>query len=96
LAAGGVDGLADWAGGGLKCQCPKHHRLKHHSQWTPHPATENNPPGWTSPTGRHYKPEHQDAEPTHWPPESGPGWPQSPMPMERSLLEEALLESLAV
>ncbi|WP_369693206.1 DUF222 domain-containing protein [Arthrobacter sp. DNA4] len=48
--------------------CPKHHRLKHHSQWTPSTATENNPPGWTSPTGRHYKPDHQDADPTHWPP----------------------------
>ncbi|UTT69160.1 HNH endonuclease [Arthrobacter sp. DNA4] len=97
-----TDHLTAWEHGGttnvsnLAQLCPKHHRLKHHSPWTPDPATENNPPGWTSPTGRHYKPEHQDAEPTHWPPESWPGWPQSPMPMERSLLEEALLERLAV
>jgi len=48
--------------------CPKHHRLKHHSRWTPDPATDNDPPGWTSPTGRHYKSEHPDTEPPHWPP----------------------------
>ncbi|NUT71856.1 endonuclease, partial [Pseudarthrobacter sp. C4D7] len=31
------------------------------------PATKNEPPGWTSPTGRHYQSEHQDWEPPQWP-----------------------------
>ncbi|MDE8588840.1 HNH endonuclease signature motif containing protein [Arthrobacter sp. NQ4] len=68
-----TDHLQAWQHGGttgtsnLAQLCPKHHRLKHHSQWTPDPANKNEPPGWTSPTGRHYNPEHQDAEPTHWP-----------------------------
>jgi len=68
-----TDHLQAWKHGGstdvsnLAQLCPKHHRLKHHSQWTPDPATNNDPPGWTSPTGRHYKPEHPDTEPTHWP-----------------------------
>ncbi|MFP5311703.1 MAG: HNH endonuclease signature motif containing protein, partial [Actinomycetes bacterium] len=48
--------------------CPKHHRLKHHSRWTPTSATKNQPPGWTSPTGRHYTPEQPDADPPQWPP----------------------------
>ncbi|TDT82688.1 hypothetical protein DFO47_102623, partial [Arthrobacter sp. AG258] len=52
--------------------CPRHHRLKHHSTWTPDPATKNKPPGWTSPTGRHYKPEQHDPQPTHWPPGTPP------------------------
>ncbi|MFB9653871.1 HNH endonuclease signature motif containing protein [Pseudarthrobacter oxydans] len=47
--------------------CPKHHKLRHTSGWKPTPATKNQPPGWTSPTGRHYKSEHQDWEPPHWP-----------------------------
>ena len=69
-----TDHLTAWEHGGttgatnLAQLCPKHHRLKHHSTWTPDPATMNDPPGWTSPTGRHYKPEHPDTEPTHWPP----------------------------
>ncbi|MFC4396680.1 HNH endonuclease signature motif containing protein [Arthrobacter sedimenti] len=68
-----TDHLQAWQHGGstdvsnLAQLCPKHHRLKHHSQWTPDPATNNDPPGWTSPTGRHYKPEHPDPEPPHWP-----------------------------
>ncbi|TQJ59471.1 uncharacterized protein DUF222 [Arthrobacter sp. SLBN-83] len=68
-----TDHLTAWENGGttgttnLAQLCPKHHRLKHHSTWTPDPATTNDPPGWTSPTGRHYKPEHPDTEPTHWP-----------------------------
>ncbi|MDE8589422.1 HNH endonuclease signature motif containing protein [Arthrobacter sp. NQ4] len=69
-----TDHLQAWEHGGttnvsnLAQLCPKHHRLKHHSQWAPDPATKNEPPGWASPTGRHYNPEHRDAEPTHWPP----------------------------
>ncbi|UUL75882.1 HNH endonuclease [Pseudarthrobacter sp. Fe7] len=69
-----TDHLTAWEHGGttnvsnLAQLCPKHHRLKHNSQWIPDPATRNEPPGWTSPTGRHYKPEHPDPQPTHWPP----------------------------
>ncbi|MFB0837493.1 MULTISPECIES: HNH endonuclease signature motif containing protein [unclassified Arthrobacter] len=69
-----TDHLQAWEHGGttgasnLAQLCPKHHRLKHHTQWTPEPATEDRSPGWTSPTGRHYKPEHPHPEPTHWPP----------------------------
>ena len=68
-----TDHLTAWQHGGttkvsnLAQLCPKHHRLKHHSQWTPDPATRNQPPGWTSPTGRHYNAERSDPEPTHWP-----------------------------
>ncbi|MFF1254815.1 HNH endonuclease signature motif containing protein, partial [Pseudarthrobacter sp. NPDC058329] len=68
-----TDHLTAWQHGGttglsnLAQLCPKHHRLKHNSGWTPTPTTQNAPPGWTSPTGRHYKPEHHDWEPPHWP-----------------------------
>jgi hypothetical protein len=68
-----TDHLHAWDHGGttdagnLAQLCPKHHRLKHNSQWTPDPAAESESPGWTSPTGRHYEPEHADPEPTHWP-----------------------------
>ncbi|UKA71688.1 HNH endonuclease signature motif containing protein [Arthrobacter sp. FW306-06-A] len=68
-----TDHLRAWEHGGttgagnLAQLCPKHHRLKHHTQWTPDPATNNDSPGWTSPTGRHYKPEHPHPEPTYWP-----------------------------
>jgi hypothetical protein len=48
--------------------CPKHHRLKHNSGWTPTPATTTEPPGWTSPTGRHYPAHQPDPQPPHWPP----------------------------
>ncbi|WP_426765167.1 DUF222 domain-containing protein [Pseudarthrobacter sp. 1G09] len=48
--------------------CPRHHRLKHNSGWTPTVATETEPPGWTSPTGRHYPAQHPDPQPPHWPP----------------------------
>ncbi|KIC62208.1 HNH endonuclease signature motif containing protein, partial [Pseudarthrobacter phenanthrenivorans] len=68
-----TDHLTAWHHGGatdvsnLAQLCPKHHRLKHHSHWTPDPATPDEPPGWTSPTGRHYNPEHPTPKPTHWP-----------------------------
>ena len=52
--------------------CPKHHRLRHASRWKPTPPTKNEPPGWTSPSGRHYRAEHQDWEPPHWPRQSRP------------------------
>ncbi|MHC6593508.1 HNH endonuclease signature motif containing protein [Arthrobacter sp. C152] len=69
-----TDHLQAWQHGGttgvsnLGQLCPKHHRLKHNSGWTPTPATINKPPGWTSPTGRHYPAEQHDPEPPHWPP----------------------------
>ncbi|TQJ35917.1 HNH endonuclease signature motif containing protein [Arthrobacter sp. SLBN-122] len=69
-----TDHLTAWDHGGttgtsnLAQLCPKHHRLKHNSQWKPDAATPREPPGWTSPTGRHYNPEHDDTEPPHWPP----------------------------
>jgi hypothetical protein len=68
-----ADHLQAWQHGGntgisnLAQLCPKHHRLKHATGWTPTPATQHEPPGWTSPTGRHYKAEHHDWEPPHWP-----------------------------
>ena len=68
-----ADHLLAWADGGttgisnLGQPCPKHHRLKHGSAWTPTRASKDNPPGWTSPSGRHYPSEHQDWEPPHWP-----------------------------
>jgi hypothetical protein len=86
-----TDHLKAWEHGGttgisnLAQLCPKHHRLKHHTRWTPDPANKNEPPGWTSPTGRHYNAEYQDPEPTHWPPGNWPQWLHGPMPTERSL-----------
>ncbi|CCQ48005.1 HNH endonuclease family protein [Pseudarthrobacter siccitolerans] len=68
-----ADHLHAWQHGGntgisnLTQLCPKHHRLKHATGWTPTPATKTGPPGWTSPTGRHYKAEHHDWEPPHLP-----------------------------
>ncbi|MFJ6312849.1 HNH endonuclease signature motif containing protein [Pseudarthrobacter oxydans] len=68
-----ADHLLAWQHGGttgisnLGQPCPKHHKLRHSSGWEPTPATKDEPPGWTSPTGRHYKSEHQDWEPPHWP-----------------------------
>ena len=68
-----ADHILAWADGGttgitnLGQPCPKHHRLKHASAWTPAGASKDHPPGWTSPAGRHYPSEHQDWEPPHWP-----------------------------
>jgi hypothetical protein len=68
-----ADHLLAWHQGGttgisnLGQPCPKHHRLKHASTWTPTEATKNEPPSWISPSGRRYKSEHQDWEPPHWP-----------------------------
>jgi hypothetical protein len=59
---GGTTGISN-----LGQPCPKHHKLRHISGWKPTPATKNEPPGWTSPSGRHYKSEHQDWEPPQWP-----------------------------
>ncbi|MDQ0800968.1 hypothetical protein QF050_002607 [Arthrobacter sp. SLBN-112] len=68
--------------------CPRHHRLKHLVGWKPTPATKNEPPGWVSPSGRHYKSEHQDWEPAQWPPllqpragQQQPTYPPTPTTM---------------
>ncbi|TLM74270.1 DUF222 domain-containing protein [Pseudarthrobacter sp. NamB4] len=89
-----TDHLTAWHRGGttgisnLAQLCPKHHRLKHHSRWTPTPATKNQPPGWTSPTGRHYKNEHHDWEP--------PQWPERPVPLEADPAKEGNAGKLPV
>jgi hypothetical protein len=68
-----ADHLHAWAHGGttgisnLAQPCPKHHRLKHNTGWTPSGAGIHRPPGWISPTGRHYPSEQPDREPPHWP-----------------------------
>ena len=68
-----ADHILAWANGGttgisnLGQPCPKHHKLRHSTGWKPTPATKNEPPGWTSPSGRHYPSEHQDWEPPRWP-----------------------------
>ncbi|QDG65998.1 DUF222 domain-containing protein [Pseudarthrobacter sp. NIBRBAC000502772] len=68
-----ADHLLAWAHGGrtgisnLGQPCRKHHRLRHITGWKPTTATKNEPPGWISPTGRHYASEHPDWEPPHWP-----------------------------
>jgi hypothetical protein len=68
-----ADHLLAWAHGGttgisnLGQPCHKHHRLRHTTAWTPIGATKNEPPGWKSPSGRHYSSEHPDWEPPHWP-----------------------------
>ena len=68
-----ADHLQAWKQGGttgisnLSQLCPKHHRLKHYSGWTPTKATKSEPPGWKSPTGRNYPAEQPDREPTIWP-----------------------------
>ncbi|MDQ0691553.1 HNH endonuclease signature motif containing protein [Arthrobacter sp. W4I7] len=66
---GGTTGVSN-----LGQPCPKHHKLRHSSGWKPTPATKTEPPGWTSPSGRHYKSEHQDWEPPHWPEQLKPEW----------------------
>ncbi|WP_082575851.1 HNH endonuclease signature motif containing protein [Arthrobacter sp. Soil762] len=70
-----ADHILAWAKGGstgisnLGQPCHKHHRLRHTTGWTPKAATPNEPPSWTSPTGRHYQSEHPDWEPPPWPPQ---------------------------
>ncbi|WP_087873385.1 HNH endonuclease signature motif containing protein [Arthrobacter globiformis] len=84
-----ADHILAWADGGgtgvanLGQPCPKHHRLKHATAWRPVAATRDNPPGWISPSGRHYPDEHQDWEPPTWPDNFAPdnfqpGWSDAP------------------
>ncbi|MEA3551563.1 HNH endonuclease signature motif containing protein [Pseudarthrobacter sp. C1] len=88
-----ADHLQAWHHGGttgisnLAQLCPKHHRLKHNSRWKPTPGSKTQPPGWTSPTGRHYKPEHHDWEPPHWPPGLLAAEPPGSQPAELPLEE---------
>ncbi len=88
-----VDHLTAWQHGGstgisnLGQACPKHHRLKHRSAWTPTQATKDQPPGWISPTGRYYPAEHPDREP--------PLMPPGCVPAAFSPLEQVILTHLA-
>ena len=84
-----ADHLLAWQHGGttgisnLGQPCPKHHKLRHATGWEPTPATKDEPPGWISPTGRHYKSEHQDWEPPHWPETVSSALPAHLKPRER-------------
>ncbi|MGM9473679.1 DUF222 domain-containing protein [Pseudarthrobacter sp. YS3] len=75
-----ADHLHAWAHGGttgisnLAQPCPKHHKLRHTGGWEPGPATKDEPPGWTSPTGRRYASEYPD-----WEPPQLPGVRQEPL-----------------
>ncbi|MFF2315433.1 DUF222 domain-containing protein [Arthrobacter sp. NPDC058097] len=78
-----ADHILAWADGGgtgvanLGQPCPKHHRLKHSSAWQPVGATRDTPPGWISPSGRHFPAEYQDWEPPTWPElPNGGDWPE--------------------
>ncbi|GAC1603152.1 MAG: hypothetical protein NVS3B6_14180 [Pseudarthrobacter sp.] len=59
---GGTTGISN-----LGQPCPKHHKLRHATPWKPTEATQHKPPGWISPSGRHYQSEHPDWEPPRWP-----------------------------
>ncbi|QCO96706.1 DUF222 domain-containing protein [Arthrobacter sp. 24S4-2] len=89
-----ADHLLAWADGGatdvtnLAQPCPKHHRLKHTTRWSPGPGSKVEPPGWTSPTGRHYQSEQPDWEPALW-----PELPEKPGPSER--MNRAVASGLA-
>ena len=93
-----TDHLTAWHNGGttainnLGQLCPKHHRLKHNSGWTPSPATTNEPPSWTSPTGRHYTAEHHHWEPPQWPPGTLPTATPRPLPPARRPPQKSPLE----
>jgi len=80
-----ADHILAWADGGgtgvanLGQPWPKHHRLKHATAWKPVGATRDTPPGWISPSGRHFPAEYQDWEPPTWPaPPSGQTLQDSP------------------
>lgn len=99
-----TDHLTAWQHGGstgisnLGQLCPKHHRLKHASAWSPTPAAKNLPPGWTSPTGRRYPAEQPDWQKPQWPPAHLAGkWvvPPGGAPRGGSPLEEIIVAYLA-
>jgi hypothetical protein len=68
-----ADHVLAWATGGstgisnLGQPCRRHHRLRHTTAWTPTTPSKHQPPGWTSPAGRHYQSEHPDWEPPRLP-----------------------------
>ncbi|MGF9649073.1 DUF222 domain-containing protein [Pseudarthrobacter oxydans] len=84
---GGTTGISN-----LGQPCPKHHKLRHSSGWKPTAATTTEPPGWISPTGRHYKSEHQDWEPPVWPEWLAPG-PIAGGQLTGSLLSSAVQDA---
>ncbi|WLQ08633.1 HNH endonuclease signature motif containing protein [Arthrobacter oryzae] len=96
-----ADHLLAWANGGttgisnLAQPCPRHHRLKHATAWTPTGASANDPPGWTSPTGRSYASEQPDWEPPHWPElADDPDWTPPHWPEEAPLQDVPWPENL--
>jgi hypothetical protein len=90
-----ADHLLAWHKGGttgisnLGQPCPKHHRLRHTSGWKPTAATQNEPPGWISPSGRRYTSEHQDWEPPHWPDQPKPKRTPKPDPEPHTNLQRS-------
>ena len=92
-----ADHLLAWAHGGttgitnLGQPCPKHHRLRHTTGWKPTEATKNEPPSWTSPSGRHYRSEHPDWEPPHWPEQQPGQWSELAFHADRGVPEDELL-----
>ncbi|MFF1384593.1 DUF222 domain-containing protein [Arthrobacter sp. NPDC058288] len=76
-----ADHITPWHEGGttgvsnLGQPCRKHHRLRHTTGWKPVNASHDAPPGWESPSGRHYPGEQHDWEApwmppaNHWPPD---------------------------
>lgn len=45
-AEGGATGISN-----LGQPCPRHHRLRHTTGWTPNKPSKDEPPGWISPAG---------------------------------------------
>ncbi|HEY8752541.1 MAG TPA: endonuclease, partial [Arthrobacter sp.] len=56
--------------------------------WTPTAATKNEPPGWTSPSGRRYASEHPDWEPPVWPEHRPERWPTLSAETEAGLMAD--------
>ncbi|QHK21555.1 DUF222 domain-containing protein [Pseudarthrobacter psychrotolerans] len=89
-----ADHLLAWAHGGttgisnLGQPCPRHHRLRHTTAWTPTGATKNEPPGWISPTGRHYASEHPDWEPPQWPRRQPGQWSELALDVDQGVPED--------
>ncbi|QOD03416.1 DUF222 domain-containing protein [Pseudarthrobacter sp. BIM B-2242] len=74
-----ADHLKAWANGGttgisnLTQLCPKTPQAQTHHTLATTEATKDEPPGWISPTGRHYQSEQPDPEPPHWPDQMADG-----------------------
>lgn len=93
-----ADHVLAWADGGttgitnLGQPCRKHHHLKHSTSWTPSPATKDQPPGWTSPSGRHYPSEQQDWQPPTWPDHIGVPAPNLTMDQDQDQDQDQVLD----